>query len=357
MRSGFMIYGAYGYTGELIARQAVRRGHRPLLAGRHGPRLAALARELGGLPWVSVALDDPAGLVTALQRVSAVCHAAGPFVHTSAPLLEACLSARTHYLDITGEIPVFEACFARDADARERGIAVIPGVGFDVVPSDCLARFVAEQVPGASELSIAFAVEGSLSGGTAQSSFEGLLRGNFVRQDGKLVEIPLGQGLHEVQFSDGVRTVLPIPWGDLVTAFHTTGVPNITTSMALPTALARAVPLARPALPGLLRLLGKPWLRPRILSALAAHVVGPGDRARSEGRTRLWARASNREGQSREAWLDTVDGYAFTAESAVLALEALARMPRLGALTPASAFGADFVLEINGSERRERLEE
>ena len=355
MRSGFMIYGAYGYTGELIARQAVRRGHRPLLAGRQGSKLAALARELGGLPWVTLALDDAADLVTALQRVSAVCHAAGPFVHTSAPLVDACLSARTSYLDITGEIPVFEAIFRRDAEARERGIALIPGVGFDVVPSDCLARFVAEQLPGASELSIAFAVDGSLSGGTAQSSFEGLLRGNFVRQEGELVEIPLGHGLHDVPFSDRVRTVLPIPWGDLVTAFHTTGIPNITTSMALPTALARALPLARPALPGLLRLLGKAWLRPRILSALAAHVVGPGDRARSENRTRLWARATHREGQAREAWLDTIDGYAFTAESAVLALEALARTPQRGALTPASAFGADFVLEITGTQRRERL--
>jgi short subunit dehydrogenase-like uncharacterized protein len=355
MRSGFMIYGAYGYTGELIARQAVRRGHRPLLAGRQAPKLAALARELGGLPWLSVALEDQAGLVAALEQVSAVCHAAGPFVHTSAPVVDACLLARTHYLDITGEIPVFEAIFRRDGAARECGIALIPGVGFDVVPSDCLARFVAEQVPGASELQLAFAVDGGLSGGTAQASFEGLLRGNFLRRDGKLVEIPLGHGVYEVQFSDRARSVVPIPWGDLVTAFHTTGIPNITTSMALPAALVRALPLAAPALPGLLRLLGNAWLRPRILSSLAAHVVGPGERARSEGRARLWARASNREGQAREAWLDTVDGYAFTAESAVLALEALARAPRVGALTPASAFGADFVLQVAGSVRREQL--
>jgi len=355
MRSGFMIYGAYGYTGELIARQAVRRGHRPLLAGRDAAKVAALSRELGGLPWVSVALEDQAGLVAALQQVSAVCHAAGPFVHTSAPLVDACLLARTSYLDITGEIPVFEAIFRRDEAARERGIALIPGVGFDVVPSDCLARFVAEQVPDASELQIAFAVEGSLSGGTAQSSFEGLLRGNFVRQDGDLVEVPLGHGPYEVQFSDRERMVLPIPWGDLVTAFHSTGIPNITTSMALPAALVRALPLVAPALPGLFRLLEKDWLRPRILSFLAAHVVGPGDRARSLGRTRLWARASNREGLSRQAWLDTVDGYAFTAESAVLALEALAQAPRLGALTPSRAFGADFVLQVAGRERRERL--
>src|SRR2546423_520559 len=129
--SGFMIYGAYGYTGELIARQALARGHRPLLAGRDGAKLAALARELG-LPAVSVGLDQRSALLRALEQVSAVCHAAGPFVHTSEPLVEACLEARVHYLDITGELPVFASIFRRHAEAEERGVALLPGVGFDV---------------------------------------------------------------------------------------------------------------------------------------------------------------------------------------------------------------------------------
>jgi short subunit dehydrogenase-like uncharacterized protein len=358
MDAPFMIYGAYGYTGELIARQALARGHRPLLAGRDRGKLERLASELG-LPSRVLGLDDPRALVGALEHVKAVCHAAGPFVHTSAPMLDACLTAGTHYLDITGELPVFQAIFERHAAAEQRGIALIPGVGFDVVPTDCLARFVADQVDGASDLEIAFAVLGRPSAGTAKSSFEGLLRGNFVRRGGKLQEIPLGEGVRELQFSDRRRTVLPIPWGDLESAYRTTGIANITTYMAVPDLPARllshALPLSAHLLPKLSRLIGRPRWRGAILSAIEASVTGPDERARARGRTYLWARASAPDGRQREAWLETADGYAFTAESAILALEGIFELHPIGAQTPARAFGADFVLGIAGSVRHEQL--
>jgi short subunit dehydrogenase-like uncharacterized protein len=350
----FMIYGAYGYTGRLIAREALARGHRPLLAGRDRSRLEALASELE-LPCVCVSLQDRPALLRALQGVAAVCHAAGPFVHTSEALVDACLEARVSYFDITGELPVFAAIFRRNAEAEARGVTLLPGVGFDVVPSDCLARFVAERTPGARELELALAVLGRPSAGTAQSSFEGVLRGNFVRRDGELQRIGFGQGMKEVQFSDRRRTVLPIPWGDLETAFRSTGIPNITTSLAIPRRVARGLPFAAPLVPGLLKLLARPWPRRQLLSLLASRVLGPDERERGEGRAYLWARAATRDGHATEAWLETRDGYAFTAESALLALEAWARTRPAGALTPALAFGADFVLNVSGSVRHEQV--
>lgn len=357
-RSGFMIYGAYGFTGELITRQAIARGHRPVLAGRRRAELERLARELD-LPSVCVALDDAEGLVRALGQVEVVCHAAGPFVHTSAPMVAACIAARTSYVDITGEISVFRDVFARHADAERAGVALLPGAGFDVVPSDCLARFVADAVPGATELQIAFASLGRPSAGTAKASFEGLLRGNFVRRGGHLSEIAWGEGVREVRFSDRPRTVLPIPWGDLETAYRTTGIPNITTLMAVPESAGRLLALARPVtstvLPKLMAGLGAAGVRELVISAIGRYVKNPDARARQAGRAYLWARAAAPDGQGREAWLETVDGYALTAESAVLALEKLARQRPVGALTPGRAFGADFVLEIGGTVRHERL--
>ena len=357
-RSGFMIYGAYGYTGELIARQAVARGHRPLLAGRQREPLDALARELG-VPSVALTLEDSAALVSALERVEVVCHAAGPFVHTSARMLEACLTAQTSYVDITGELPVYARIFELDGAARRRGIALLPGVGFDVVPSDCLARFVADAVPGATELEIAFATLGRPSVGTTKSSFQGLLRGNFVRRDGELREITLGEGVTEVQFSDRKRTVLPIPWGDLETAFRTTGIANITTYMGVPSAparlLARALPFTSRVMPPLMRALSRPRVRGAVLSVIDAFVSDPNAREREAGRCFLWARARAADERTCEAWLDTADGYAFTARSAVLALERVLKERPRGALTPAGAFGADFVLEVEGSVRYARL--
>jgi len=358
MRSGFMIYGAYGYTGELIARQAVARGHRPLLAGRRRSELERLARELR-LDTVCVALDDADALVRALEQVEVVCHAAGPFVHTSAPMVAACIAARTSYVDITGEISVFRDVFARHADAERAQIALLPGAGFDVVPSDCLARFVADAVPEANELTIAFASLGRPSAGTAKASLEGILRGNFVRRDGLLEEIAWGEGVREVRFSDRQRTVLPIPWGDLETAYRTTGIPNITTLMAVPEGAGRLLALARPVttafMPKLMAGLGASGVRGVLLSAIDRYVKNPDARARQVGRAYLWARASAPNGQGREAWLETVDGYALTAESAVLALEKIQKQRPVGALTPARAFGADFVLEVRGSVRHERL--
>ena len=314
-----------------------------------------------------MSLEDRDALKEALARVDVVCHAAGPFVHTSAPMVEACLAAQTSYIDITGEISVFRSIFARHAEAERQGVALLPGAGFDVVPSDCLARFVADAVPGATELQIAFASLGRPSAGTAKASFEGMVRGNFVRRAGELTEIPWGEGLESVRFSDRTRSALPIPWGDLETAYRTTRIPNITTLMAVPDSAARLLALARPVtqslMPKLLAGLGSAGVRELVLGAIERYVKNPDAVARRAGRAYLWARASagNSSGGStggglaREAWLETVDGYALTAESAVLALEKIAKNRPVGALTPAMAFGADFVLEVGGTVRHEQL--
>src|SRR6185295_5073039 len=160
-----MIYGATGYTGRLITRRACALGLRPVLAGRHDGKLAALAAATG-LEHRVAHLDDPDALARALDEIAVVVHAAGPFSATARPMVDACLRAGTHYLDIAGEIPVIEALARRDADARARGIMVMPGTGFDVVPSDCLAAHVARRLPGATRLflgltGLEFATRGS----------------------------------------------------------------------------------------------------------------------------------------------------------------------------------------------------
>jgi short subunit dehydrogenase-like uncharacterized protein len=60
-RSEWMLYGAYGRTGRLVLDEALRRGQRPVLAGRDGTRLGALGRSTG-LTTRSVALEDRAGM-------------------------------------------------------------------------------------------------------------------------------------------------------------------------------------------------------------------------------------------------------------------------------------------------------
>ena len=346
-----MLYGASGYTGRLIAEQAVRRGHRPVLAGRSREKLEPLAGPLG-LEVAVVGLDDVRGLVASLEGVPLVLHAAGPFVRTSEPMVQACLAAGAHYLDITGEIPVFENTFQHDAEARERGIALMSGVGFDVVPTDCLARHVSERVPGAHELNLAIASVGQASAGTARSALEQLPSGGQVRRGGSLQPWPMGKGVRRVRFSDAERTVAPIPWGDLVTAWHTTHIPNITTYMALPGAAARTLRFTYPLLQ---RVLSVGAVRQRAERFIDARMHGPDEQARAQHRTQLWAEARAADGRRAEAWLELPEPYAFTAVAAVRAVEEVLAQKLQGAHTPARAFGTDFVLSIEGTRRLDSL--
>ncbi|MGZ3459332.1 MAG: saccharopine dehydrogenase family protein [Archangium sp.] len=343
----WLLYGATGYTGVLIAEEAVRRGHRPVLAGRSREKLAPLASRLG-LDWVAVGLDDARGLVSALEGLRLVVHAAGPFVHTSEPMVQACLAAGAHYLDITGEIPVFENTFRHDAEAQGRGVVLMSGVGFDVVPTDCLALHVARKVPGAHELDLAIASSSQASAGTTRSMLEALPQGGFVRRGGHLRPWPMGKGVRRVRFSDKERTAVPIPWGDLVTAWHSTGIPNITTYMAQPAAMARALRLAAPVLQ---KLASVEAVREQLAKLIEAHVRGPSEAQREKGRSHVWAEARAPDGRRAEAWLETPEAYAFTARSTVRAVEEVLAGERHGAFTPAQAFGADFVLSIEGVRR------
>jgi short subunit dehydrogenase-like uncharacterized protein len=355
-KTGWILYGATGYTGRLLAREAVRRGHAPLLAGRSPEKLAPLAAELG-LPWQAVDLADPAGLRRLLGGGKVVLHAAGPYLQTAAPMRQSCLETGCHYLDITGEIPVFQATFALDGQARQAGVALISGVGLDVVPSDCLAVYLAGRLPGADELELYIAAVTQPSAGTVKSGL-GMLAsgetsgGGLVRRAGQLQPWPLGEGARQVRFSDRERWAVPAPWGDLVTAHHSTGIPNLTTYLAYPPRLYPWMRRVR-RLAGLLRV---GFVR-RLAAALVERLVkGPDEHTLQTGRSHFYGVARRPDGQTVQAWLDTGEAYDLTARTGVRAVEKLLQEPRVGALSPAQAFGADFILEIEKTRRLDHLE-
>jgi short subunit dehydrogenase-like uncharacterized protein len=347
----WLIYGANGYSGQLVVEEAVRRGHRPVLAGRSTAAVAEIAERLG-LDFKAFSLDDPAALERELQGFDLVFNAAGPFAFTAAAMVRACLATRVNYVDITGEISVFQAIFAQDAAARASGIGLLPGAGFDVIPTDCLAKHVAEKVPGAERLEIAFAGIDSPSAGTVKSALEHLPKGSFVRRGGRLVSIPPGSDSRHVRFSDKERSVVAIPWGDLETAYHSTGIANITTYMAQS---PRTVSIMRRAGPALATALRFGPLRKAAQWLAQQAVTGPTEATRRAGRSLVWACATARDGRSASAWLDTLEGYAFTAKAGVRAVERFLAERPIGAFTPSLAFGADFVLEIEGTHRLDAL--
>jgi saccharopine dehydrogenase (NAD+, L-lysine-forming) len=339
-----MIYGANGYTGDLVARLAASRGQRPVLAGRSATAVAALADELG-LERAVVDLGDAAGLRSALHDVTAVAHCAGPFARTSAPMIDACLATGTAYLDVTGELRVFEAVLARSAEAVEAGVALVTGAGFDVVPTDCLAGMLCAALPEAVSLEIAFRAPGGMSRGTATTGLAMAADGGRRRIDGELVTTPLGVPAREVPFPSRPRRVGAVPWGDLVTAHHSTGVDTITVY----TTLAPRGPVRR-AVAGL----GQRLLRydgPRAFAARAIRRRPPGPSAATRRATviEVWGRAAAADGSAVTATLTGPNAYDLTADAVLHGVgRVLAGGVPPGAHTPATAFGADFVRELDG---------
>jgi saccharopine dehydrogenase (NAD+, L-lysine-forming) len=345
----WLIYGANGYTGRLTAERAAAEGELPILAGRREAPVRELAERLD-LPWRAFGLDDAAELEAQLRDVDLVLHCAGPFSATSRPMVQACLATRTHYLDITGEIAVFEGVLAQDARAKEAGVVLLPGAGFDVVPSDCLAAALAAALPGAVQLELAFAtLGGRLSPGTTKTMLEGLPHGGCVRKDGRLTSVPAAHRTRSVPFARKARPCVAIPWGDVSTAYHSTGIPNIVVFTAQPRLMTAAMKASRP-FAGLLR---SPRVQSFLRAAVDRFVHGPSEEERRAARTELWGAVTDAEGRRVEGTLEVPEGYSFTVDaSLVIAERVLAGDVAPGAWTPSCAFGAEFVTTLPHTELR-----
>lgn len=346
--SDWMIYGANGYTGELVAEEAVARGQRPVLAGRREEAVRPLAERLGCEHRV-FDLTSGDAVAPRLEGIKALLLCAGPFSKTSKVAVDACLAAGAHYLDITGEIGVFEACHRRGEEAARAGCVVLPGVGFDVVPTDCLAASLAALLPDATELQLAFHGGSSPSKGTAKTMLEGIPQGGAIRVNGAITEVPLGWKTQEIPFNDKTRLAVTIPWGDVSTAYHSTGIPNIEVYMAAPPSMIRGMKMARP----FRKLIGLKPVQSVLARRIDARTQGPDAERRAAGRSEVWGRARNASGGEVEGTLTTPEGYRLTV------LTSLASVQRLlaggvapGAHTPSSAFGADFITSIEGCTLR-----
>ena len=343
----FLIYGATGYTGRLIAEHALERGLDPVLAGRREAAVRALAEGLG-LRHRVFGLGDHEALVRGLDGIAAVLHAAGPFSATAVPMAQACIAARVHYCDITGEIDVFEALAAQDARAKAAGIVLMPGIGFDVVPSDCLAAHVAARLPNASRLRLSVGGLTRASRGTAKTMVEAVAQGTRVRSNGHIV-LARGTPKETADFGSGPRPTVGVSWGDVSTAWRSTGIPNVEVFFEADRTMRSAA--AMPAF--LKRALGTGTVQ-RFLKAQIDRRLPPGPTSeqRARGRAVVVAEAWNVVGRTVVSRLVTPEPYALTALTAV---EIVRRIASDGApagfRTPSAVFGADFIMAFEGVGR------
>lgn len=343
-----VLYGSYGYTGELIAQECKRSNLHVLLAGRNEAKLKQQATKYN-FPYQVADVSDHKSLVTILRRASLLINCAGPFQYTAHQMVNACLEAGTHYTDISGEFEVFESLTRYSEEAQTKQLVIMPGVGFDVVPSDCLAVHLKNRLPSATHLQLAFTMgKGGLSRGTSKTMIEGMGNGSCIRENGKIKSIALGEKIMIVDFDSFRRTTLCIPWGDISTAWRSTGIPNIEVYSGVSSSAIRGAKLSN-YLGWLLR---SRWVKNYLQKQVDKKPPGPSEQRRNEGRSYLWGKVWNEKGEEHTTRLETINGYSLTAKTAVLIADKILRSTvKAGYSTPAQYFGADLILEIETTTR------
>jgi len=347
-----LIYGSYGYTGDLVVERTLDEGMTDdvdvVLGGRSPGKLEEQAVAYD-LPSRAFTLDHPSAIERRLDGIDAVLNCAGPFARTADPLVDACLATGTDYLDITGEIDVFEALAARESEAVSADVTLLPGAGFDVVPTDCLAAHLAEALPDATSLALGFQAVGSVSRGTLRTAVESIGEGGAVRREGRIEGVPADYRSREIDFGRGPTLAVTIPWGDVATAYRSTGISNVEVYAAVP---ERAIDLLA-VTDRLAPLLDREWVRRALSAVVDRTVVGPDPDQRAAGRAYVWGEVTDGS-ETYKARLRTPETYTLTARTAVeSARRVLAGEAPTGYQTPATAFGADYVTEFEGVERED----
>lgn len=343
----WLLYGAYGYTGELIARQAVKKGLKLVLSGRDEAKTKQLANELG-LSYVVFSVSDLANNTDLLKSYDLVLNCAGPFSQTAEVFLDACIEARCHYFDITGEIAVFEAAAERHQQAALAEVILCPGVGFDVIPTDCMAAMLKQAMPDATHLSLGFDSRSGFSPGTAKTSVEALPEGGRIREDGLIKQVPLAYKTRRIDFGGGQKLAMTIPWGDVATAYYSTEIPNIEVYIPGSPKLVKRMKRMNWIRP----VLGWSWVQNLIKKRIEKTVKGPDEQAREKLTTYVWGEVTNPAGERIQKRLLVANGYQLTVDGSLHVVNVVLSQSDLspGYQTPSSLLGADLIRQLPGTQ-------
>jgi hypothetical protein len=338
-----LLYGSYGYTGKLIASECLNRKLSVLLCGRNED-LLQLQSESIGYPFEVVAMHQSDKLMNVLGQCKLVIHCGGPFMLTARKMIEACVATSTHYLDITGEYGVFQLAHSYHQEAKDAGIMLMSGTGFDVVPTDCISVYLKNQLPSATNLQLAFAMRPSgVSRGTAKTAAMHLEAETMIRHSGVLVSSGKFPKLVDIDFGAFKSKAIGISWGDIVTAFYSTGIPNIEVFVAADKKFIRNIFTSR----RLSWLLSAKWVKKILMNIIDSRVSGPNSEHLIHGKCYVYGKVTDDNGNFREVRLEAPNGYRLTAQMAVhIAHKVLNGNFVAGYGTPAGVYGSELILEL-----------
>lgn len=340
IKDRLMIYGANGYSAQLIIEELISRKIELLLAGRNESVLKQLAQKYN-CDYIAFDIFDDVKVDESLQDVHTLLNCAGPFKYTAKDLMEACLRTKTNYLDITGEMPVMHLAFSLDKIAKESGIVILPSVGFDIIPTDCLAKRLSEQMPEATHLKLGLLNKrGKISRGTWLTTLEFLGGTGKIRRHGKLIDSKIGEFTINVTAKDFSLSGISIPWGDVYSSYYSTGIENVEVYLALP----KVVVMFRPLLVFFLKILKVQFIKNIVVNYIKKNFTGPTKEERDSTETYVWGRVENSKGKMIEEVYQFMEGYNLTAKGAAECAErVLKNSLQPGTYTPSLAFGSDFM--------------
>ncbi|HEY6349901.1 MAG TPA: hypothetical protein VI636_10875 [Candidatus Angelobacter sp.] len=336
----WMIYGATGYSGELIARKAVAQGLRPILAARDGKAVSKIAEALD-LSWRSFEISDWKNFRCEISRVNLLVNAAGPLMQSSVLVAESCLAAHTHYFDLNNHIPSLVATYTLDAEAKAKNLTLLPGLALSPAASNCLVQHLHTLLPDADSVDIALEpFMRTHSPGANLTITENIMQGGLRRRGGVLERCRFDSGLIEVQLPTGSRRMLPGALGDIEATFRSTKLPNITTYIvadlwSIPGGFRRTAPA----------------------DSVRSSAQEPNTKqfqcADGTRQSLVWARLSKLGQSSLEGWLEFGEWHELTAAVVIAGVSRLLNDKRLsaGAHTPATALGPDFILDLPNLKR------
>jgi short subunit dehydrogenase-like uncharacterized protein len=348
--SRIVVFGATGLTGRLTAAALVRRGHRPVLAGRSHAKLTDVAGELGADLELAVAdAAEAASLERLAGRGDVLVSTVGPFVRWGEPAVLAALSKGAHFVDSNGEPPFTRRVFEHHGPrAVEAGISMLTAFGWESVLGNLAgALALSESGAAAVRVDIGYFYTGlirfspgtraSLAGAMALPSFayrNGAIR--TVRGADRYRTMPAGGRRPGVSFGAADHFTLPRSFPQLreVNAYL-----GWFGRLSRPMHVISRAGFAALRVPGV-RLLYEAAARRYV----AASQGGPDADERARGGVHVVGMAYDSHGtQLGEAHLAGVEGYEFTAGILAWGADRVAAgsLERAGALGPIEAFGID----------------
>lgn len=334
-----LLYGANGYSAQLIIEELLSKNILPVVAGRTHNKIKSAATKFG-CEFKIFDLDDFETICNEIVNFKVVLNCAGPFQFTAEKLIKACIKEKVNYIDITGEIPVIEYAWSKNDEAKKAGICIIPSVGFDVIPTDCLSVITARKIKNPQSLEILLQNENvKISRGTLITTIEMMCNSGKLRKEGKIIDSPIGEKVFVKDIGEKKYYGISIPWGDVASAYYSTGIKNITVYLGV----NRIIYSLRKVLLQLIKLLRVNLIKSGIIRIIKLLVTGPDEKKRKKVKSYIITSVKNEIESCTDINLVT-EGYTLTKIGAATAVERILQgIDKKGTLTPAMAFGYDFV--------------